>query len=229
MSLLLPMPIKPGMSPDIRKQMERCLKPLVKASGAELVIDECPFPKIPGENFYANVAKARNHIIQENLRDEHTDVLWVDADLVEFPPDLYEKLRAVSATAIVAPLCLIENTDPRMFYDIAGFRERMKEPMTPHYEPWFDSYGPVIDMLAVGACVVIPAEVHRRFWFEAQSPTDPYNNTDWYALMEKARNAGYRVLCDTRTIVYHAKLPDYGEEWHDGNEWNARNATLTVA
>ena len=222
MSVLLPVPIKPGMSEAIRTMFEDHLFPAAEACGAEVVIDECPFAKLPGENFYANVARARNHILDEHLRDEHTDVLWIDADIVEFPTDLYTRLRAVS-DGIVAPLCLIEDTDPPMFYDIAGFRERNPELPTRHYEPWFDSYDPVVEMLSVGACVVIPAEVHRRFRFEAQKPRDPFNNTDWFTLMENARAAGYRVLCDTTTRVYHAKLPDYGEEWHDGNDWNSRN------
>jgi GT2 family glycosyltransferase len=222
MTVLLPVPIKPGMSSKIRDKFEAQLTRLQNVTDLEVVIDECPFPKVPGRNFYANVADARNHILEEHLKPHHTDVLWIDADIVSFPPDLYRRLRAVSETDIVAPMCLIEDTDPPMFYDIAGFRE-YKRAMTPHHQPWFEQQGPVLELLAVGACCVIPAEVHRRFRLEPQEPADPFNNTDWYTLMERARAAGYKVLVDTTTTVYHAKLPDYGEEWHDGNEWNARN------
>ena len=213
------------MSPLIRTMFEDHLYPAAEACGAEVVIDECPFPKIPGRNFYANVADARNHILEKALKPHHTDVFWIDADLVQFPVDLYARLRSVSETDIVAPMCLIEDTEPPMFYDIAGFRELEREPMTPHFEPWFFQEGDVIEMLAVGACCVVPAEVHSRWNFEPQAPTDPFNNTDWYTLMENAREAVFKVLCDRTTTTYHAKLPDYGEQWHDGKEWNAANVT----
>jgi glycosyltransferase involved in cell wall biosynthesis len=223
MTVLLPVLIKPGMSSKIRAKFEAQLIRLLNLTQAEVVIDECLFPKLPGRNFYANVADARNHILEKALKPHHTDVLWIDADLVSFPPDLFARLRNVSETDIVAPMCLLEDTEPPMFYDIAGYREMEREPMTSPFEPWFFQAGDVIEMLAVGACCVVPAEVHRRWRFEPQEPRDPYNNTDWYTLMENARGAGFKVLLDRTTTTYHAKLPDYGEQWHDGNEWNAAN------
>jgi hypothetical protein len=228
-SILIPVGIRPTLHPRIKEQFFRCLDAVIVESGAECVIDETPFPKRKGENYFANVARSRNHLIDTYLRDDHDEVLWIDAGIISYPADLYAQLtrsKRARRRAIVAPLCLIEETYPVMFYDIAGYREQ-REPMTPHFEPWFSQRGPLVKLLAVGACVLVPAEVHRMFRFVPQPADDPYNNTDWFDLMEKARGKGYRVYCDTTTVTWHAKLPKYGEEWHDGKAWNARNGSLT--
>jgi hypothetical protein len=228
-SILIPVGIRPTLHPRIKEQFFRCLDAVIVESGAECVIDETPFPKRKGENYFANVARSRNHLIDTYLRDDHDEVLWIDAGIISFPSDLYQRLHELAASSIriVAPLCLIEETYPVMFYDIAGYRER-REPMTPHFEPWFSSNGQrAIEVIAVGACVLMPAVVHRKFRFVPQAPDDPYNNTDWFDLMQKARADGCHVYVDTETVTWHAKLPKYGEEWHDGKAWNARNGSLT--
>jgi hypothetical protein len=44
----------------------------------------------------ANIARARNFLLRKTLQDEHW-VLWIDADIVDFPADVLGRLRATGA------------------------------------------------------------------------------------------------------------------------------------
>lgn len=52
------------------------------------------------------LARARNHLLFRALDDEEW-VLWVDADLLEYPPDIIETLLA-AGLPIVQPHCVLE-------------------------------------------------------------------------------------------------------------------------
>lgn len=55
------------------------------------------------------IARSRNHLLSRALSDEDW-VLWIDVDLVDFPPDVVERLLATGRD-IVHPLCLKERCD----------------------------------------------------------------------------------------------------------------------
>jgi len=54
----------------------------------------------------AVLARARNHLLFRALEDQDW-VLWLDADVIEFPPDIIERLIAVGGK-IVHPHCVTE-------------------------------------------------------------------------------------------------------------------------
>lgn len=179
---------------------------------AEVVYDYREYPKLySGENFFARLARMRQAVIDDYLKPHHTDVLWIDADIVDYPVDLYQQLREVSLTGLVSPLVLVEGTE--LNYDTASFREdiRYRSSQAP---PWFGAPGPVVDLLSVGGCVLVPADVHRQQQFYAQSDEDDSWNTEWLSICSYAARTSLPIRCDTRIRVYHAHLPKYGEEYH---------------
>ena len=140
------------------------------------------------------------------LHPSHTHVLWVDADLVEYPADLATRLHALHSNGIVAPFPMIENT--ARFYDVRGFLDT-----TGRYaHPWhpYLAGGDLIPMQAVGCCYLAPAQIYLAGvrYRTTQGETEHYSVCRW------AREAGYAVLAVRTLVVQHANLPEYGERWH---------------
>jgi hypothetical protein len=61
--------------------------------------------------------RARNRLLREGLKDEDW-ALWLDVDLVDYPPDLLQRLLA-TGKELVVPLCVLP--DGRAF-DLNSFR-----------------------------------------------------------------------------------------------------------
>lgn len=216
MKLLVPMPIRPNLSPVLRDKCEDNLHKLLEALpdevDATVVFDHAEYPKqYDHENFFARLARMRQSIIDDFLAEDIDDVLWIDADIVEYPANLYQRLRDVSETGIVSPVVLIEGTE--FNYDTASFREDLNERSTA-MPPWFKQLGPIVELLSVGGCVLVPADVHRKQKFYAQDDEDTSWNTEWLSICSYATQNSLPVLCDTRIRVYHAHLPNYGESYH---------------
>lgn len=216
MNLLIPAPVRPNLAESVYKQFAVRLQALVDTTteaghNVDVVFDRKVYPRRDGENFFARFARLRNDIIREHLKPHHTDVLWIDADIIDFPATLALDLREASP-GIVSPIVLIEGT--RQNYDTAGMRESYEE-RSRMYEPWFDADDPLVELYATGACVMVPARVHRSIPFVAQSPDDPTWNTEWTSVCEGARRRyDIRTHVLTDYPIYHANLPDYGEAWH---------------
>ncbi|MFM8322927.1 MAG: glycosyltransferase [Chloroflexota bacterium] len=66
----------------------------------------------------AVMARSRNELLRRALRDEDW-ALWIDADLVSWPPDVIERLLAAGKD-IVAPSCLAQGT--RQAFDLNSFK-----------------------------------------------------------------------------------------------------------
>lgn len=177
----------------------------------EVRINDQEYPnKYEGENFFARLARMRQACVDVFLRPYHDDVLWIDADIVEYPLDIHSRLRA-TGDGIVSPVVLIEGTSEN--YDTAGMRESFdfRSGSTP---PYFSSEG-VVPLESVGGCVLVPAEVHRKVQFSSQPDDESRWVTEWWSLCQGAKALGYTVQCNTDIKVYHANLPDYeGENWH---------------
>ena len=187
------------------------LNSLAKVTDVEIVFDYTKYnPLYEGENFFGRLARMRQALIDSYLREDHEDVLWIDADIVEYPPDLYEQLRALS-TGVASPLVLIEGTETN--YDTASFREDVARRSSAG-PPYFEQEGPIVQLVSTGCCLVMPAEVHRRQKFQAQHDSDDSWNTEWLSMCQKATEMGYEIVCDTRIVVQHANLPAYGEAFH---------------
>lgn len=196
--------IRPSLPPELRERYERCVEAL--DAPVRTVVDERLWEQEDeGENYSARFARMRQAAIDEHLLDEEW-VLWVDAD-ISFPPDLFERLAATASDAVVGAYVRIEDTETN--YDTAGTR-----PIFGARSEISRPAEPVVEMYAVGGCVLVPADVHRQVRFEAQPDDDLTANTEWTSLCIGARALGLRVLWNTTISVEHAFLPNYGEWWH---------------
>ena len=61
------------------------------------------------------LATLRNALLEEYLAPEHELVLWLDADVVQYPPDMVTQLHAANPGGVSAPLVLIEESDTEDF------------------------------------------------------------------------------------------------------------------
>jgi hypothetical protein len=177
----------------------------------DVVIDD----RGPGDSQVKNVddrqsllAGIRQSILNDNLKDKHKEVFWMDADLIDFDVGIIAKMRAYENT-IVAPLVLIIENGGKRFYDLFGFVENGR--IVRQYSPYFDQSGDVVSLDSVGAFYMVPASVYRAG--ATYHPVAGY--VEHYAICEFARRRlGVKVVCDTRLEVIHAWLPDYGEDNH---------------
>lgn len=62
------------------------------------------------------LATLRNALLTEFLTPEHELVIWLDADVVQYPPDMVSALYAVNPGGVVAPTVLIEESDTPEFH-----------------------------------------------------------------------------------------------------------------
>ncbi|HUA32058.1 MAG TPA: hypothetical protein VMA09_00515 [Candidatus Binataceae bacterium] len=99
------------------------------------------------------LAKARNHLLFHALK-HHDWVLWLDVDVIEYPPDLIERLIATGRD-IVHPHCVKRYGGPT--FDLNAWRERGQVHMDKLRG------GPdLVRLDAVGGTVLmIRADVHR--------------------------------------------------------------------
>lgn len=157
----------------------------------------------PSPSKYARHAAVRNYMLDTYLRPEHTHVLWIDSDLVDYPADIPMTLAAVGG--ICAPLCLLDKCGPR-FYDIGGFIEQGRRArMAP---PYFVQEGPVIDLDSVGCLYLAPADLYRSGVRYSPPPTDYY--VEHWSVMGAARAQGISIRALTDVAALHAYLPEWG-------------------
>jgi hypothetical protein len=101
----------------------------------------------------AVLARSRNHLLLRALRDQEW-VLWLDVDVIDYPPDLIERLLA-TGKAIVQPHCVLEYGGPT--FDTNGWRERGERHLD-HLR----GEGDLVELDAVGGTVLlVRADIHR--------------------------------------------------------------------
>ena len=99
------------------------------------------------------LAKSRNHLLFHALDDEEW-VLWLDVDVIEYPPDLIERLLAAGKD-IVQPHCVLEYGGPT--FDCNGWRDHGRF----HLDDLRDE-GELVELDAVGGTVLlVRADLHR--------------------------------------------------------------------
>lgn len=99
------------------------------------------------------LAKSRNHLLFRALDDEDW-VLWLDVDVVEYPPDIIEQLLA-TRKEIVHPNCVREYGGPG--YDLNAWRDKKK-----YHLHDLRGEGDLVELHAVGGTMLlIKADVHR--------------------------------------------------------------------
>jgi hypothetical protein len=99
------------------------------------------------------LAKSRNHLLFHALHDEDW-VLWLDVDVIEYPPDLIQRLLATGKD-IVQPHCVL--TYGGNTFDLNGWRDERRL----HLDA-LRSEGELVELDTVGATVLlVRADLHR--------------------------------------------------------------------
>jgi peptide chain release factor subunit 1 len=99
------------------------------------------------------LAKSRNHLLFHALEDEEW-VLWLDVDVIAYPPDLIQRLLA-TGKEIVHTNCVLELGGPT--WDINGWRDQGRL----HLDDLAHE-GELVELDAVGGTVLlVKADIHR--------------------------------------------------------------------
>jgi hypothetical protein len=101
----------------------------------------------------AILARSRNHLLMRALDDEEW-VLWLDVDVIEFPPDIIERLLA-TGRSIVQPHCVLDYGGAT--FDRNAWRDHGRLHMDALREE-----GPLVRLDTVGGTMLlIRADLHR--------------------------------------------------------------------
>jgi hypothetical protein len=102
------------------------------------------------------LARSRNHLLSRALVDEDW-VLWIDADVIDYPADIVESLLATGKD-IVHPHCLIKPGDaPGRTFDLNAWRDQGRLHMDD-----LRAEGDLVPLDAVGGTMLlIRADAHR--------------------------------------------------------------------
>jgi hypothetical protein len=218
-SILVLQPTRPTNPPALRAKADALLARMLAANldlSFDIHQDNDPLETVlPHPSRYTRHAAIRNYMLDMYLRDEHTHVLWIDSDLVEYPA-LLPRLLLDTGADIAAPLPILDPSPGRLlafprrdrFYDIAGFIEQGKR--SRMFQPWFDQTGDVIELDSVGCCYIIPASLFQDGVRYSPPSTDYY--VEHWSVMRAAKRRGMRIVALTTVQVVHAWLPDYGLE-----------------
>jgi hypothetical protein len=217
MTILILQPIRPSNPPALRAIADALLARL-EGANAGMRFDMCQddaaldIPAHP--SLYMRHATVRNYMLDTYLKEEHTHVLWIDSDLIDYPAELPSLLMEAAPGAIVAPFAILgESSDPvrkvfgpNRFYDIGGFIEQSKRARM--FPPYFDQGGPIVELDSVGCCYLAPASLYHAGVRYSPPPTDYY--VEHWSVMQDAKRRGVRVVALRDVRVTHAWLPDYG-------------------
>lgn len=99
------------------------------------------------------LAKARNHLLFRALDDEEW-VLWLDVDVIEYPPDIIERLLATEKD-IVQPNCVYDYGGRS--FDLNAWRDHGR-----HHLHDLKEEGELVPLDSVGGTMLlVRADVHR--------------------------------------------------------------------
>jgi hypothetical protein len=101
----------------------------------------------------AILAKSRNHLLAHALEDEEW-VLWLDVDVIEYPPDIIERLMATGKD-LVQPHCVLDYRGPT--FDKNAWRDHGRL----HLDD-LRAEGDLVELDAVGGTMLlVRADLHR--------------------------------------------------------------------
>lgn len=224
--ILVIVPAKPQMHAELKRRCMVSALAMLEANRHEMafLFDWTSEAKQPGDATpWSVVARVRNRIVDGLSLDRWDYLLWIDADVIDYPADLPTRLIQSNPEGVSAPMVLIEDS-ARLFYDFAGFiirgrdhvrhdtrmlvrgRNLSHEPPYWPIEPTQD----VVEMDCVGCVMMVPAAIYRAGGRYEDHPLF----TDHYPICRKAREMGRRVTVCRSLVTTHANLPKYGEAWH---------------
>jgi hypothetical protein len=158
---------------------------------------------------FAKEARARNEAIQKFLKPEHTHVFWIDTDVVEYPPNIIEKLLEIDSENCISPYVFIEDNDwwPfKRFYDISCFVTKDGKDFNWHPPYTDDDSIEKKEVKSIGTCILLNADIYRNGC--AYDPLDQRN--EHIPFFEQAIKKGYKVFATPKLEIRHAFLPKYG-------------------
>lgn len=164
----------------------------------------------------ATLARARNFLLSSTLQDEAW-VLWLDADLVDYPPDLLARLMAADKDIIVPRCVLPDGRD----YDLNSFRfdpargpaehprhmqDGLHQPPRGFGRAYLGDLPPMLGPQSIdsvgGTALLIRADLHRNgLNFPAFSHRG-YIETEGLAMM--AKDMGHTCWALPELIITHA-------------------------
>lgn len=101
----------------------------------------------------AVLARSRNHLLFRALDDEDW-VLWLDVDVIQYPPDLIQRLLATEKS-IVQPHCVLG-------YGGRTFDQNAWAGKPPRTMDAMRKDGPIVPLDSVGgSCLLVAADLHR--------------------------------------------------------------------
>jgi hypothetical protein len=214
LSILVLQPIRPSNPPALRARADALLARLEGANvgmAFDICQDDAAVPVPPHPSKYMRHATVRNYMLDRYLCPEHTHVLWIDSDLIDYPAELPMLLMEVNPEGITAPFAMLDRCQNR-FYDIGGFIEKGNRARM--WPPHFDQQGAVIELDSVGCCYLVPSALYWDGVRYSPPPTDYY--VEHWSVMQAAKRRGYRIVALPGVQVTHAWLPDYGLELNSG-------------
>ncbi len=167
----------------------------------------------------AGIASARNDLLEKTLRPHHDWVLWIDADVINYPRDIIAQLGA-SGGRIVVPNCVLdlggESFDLNSFLTIAepsrvGLYRYIRHGLLQPPSNWWPRrhlhdlrYLNAVPLHGVGGTMLlVDCDCHRA---GLEFPEKPYRNlieTEGFGMM--ARDAGIKPLGLPNVEIQHAK------------------------
>jgi len=247
--VLVLIPVKPSLNPELMAKAFAKAQLMVQACpDLELTIcfDARKVEKLDTDSTpWSRVTRARNRLldlfglwpmgalIPRHFQLSHDWILWIDADVVDYPADLAQWLvygaMNYAQNGVCAPTVLIEQTEPPIFYDTSAFirrgrshvrpdsREYMPERSVsghpPYYWPGEEIIIPpdYVEMDVVGTCYV----VHKDIYLAGARHWDHPAFTDHQPICAKAWEMGRKVVALPNVTAWHANLPNYaGESFH---------------
>lgn len=207
-------PIKPDMHGDLKRralELAGRMPAFNPSINMVTVFDSRMLPKKPGDSTpWSKVTRVRNTLLDCFKLTAFTHVLWIDADLVEYPADLPTRLLSANQHGVSSCPVFIEDREEQ-FYDTAGYvgiDEKHWNVFSPHHEHILGKE--VVEVASVGCLYMVPSYIYQTGARHTDHPT----NTDHWEICQAARRAGRTVTVDMRMRALHANLPKYGEAWH---------------
>jgi len=204
------------------------------------MLDYFPIPGLNTDSTpWSRVARARNAMLERINLKSYDHLLWIDADVVNYPADMPMRLLEANPDGVSAPMVLIQGSD--QFYDWAAFVMQGKSRIMPtsrkrvwgrnlaHQPPYWHLHEPpqvendrsarpawmnlpdrLVEMDCVGTITMVPAWIY----LDGVRYEDHPAFTDHFPICAHCIKMGKRVVVVRDIIAKHADLPKFGESWH---------------
>ena len=226
-NLLILIPINSTLHPHLKRKALQLVNALFHDEQnnslfnikVETHVDKDKRPKPPWGGKFWHHARVRNHMIETCLDEWAELVMWIDADLVDYPTNLPALLYGANPLGVTAPAVLIEGFDGR-FYDTLGFVENGAR--TSASRPYFSSSAELVELDSVGCCYLTPALLFKSVIYDSEKYDGTVHHhsiaatghTEHWPVMQEAKRMGMKVACLQNVHAHHAHLPKYGEAYH---------------